>query len=163
MTPPCTPVWLAGALASRAMQRAMRFADDPPSSEAAAEALAADCGGEPADDRAFDGVGGWTGSPCGCVLMQHGGGELAECTDGFAGSEDITEETRGSRTGVLEDLRKEIEGRSADAVERDISGEEPFDVGAADVLGIGAERGESLEVVGGEVGEGMCEGAEVVG
>jgi len=30
MMPPLTPVWLAGALASRAMQRPMRFADDPP-------------------------------------------------------------------------------------------------------------------------------------
>jgi hypothetical protein len=95
--------------------------------------------------------------------MQYGGGELAECADGIPGTEDVSEEARRGGAGVLEDFGEEVEGCSADAVERDIAGEELLDWGAADVFGIGAESGESLEVIGGEVGEGMCEGAEVFG
>jgi hypothetical protein len=95
--------------------------------------------------------------------MEHSGGKLAECSDRLAGAEDVSEEAGRGRAGILEDFGQEFEGRSADAVERDVTGEELLDGGAGDVFGIGAESGKALEVVGGEVGEGVGEGAEVVG
>ena len=44
------------------------------------------------NDCAFNGVGGGAGAPGGCVLMEDGGGELAEGGDGLAGAEDVSEE-----------------------------------------------------------------------
>ena len=95
--------------------------------------------------------------------MQHGRGELAECGDGLAGAEDVSEEARGGGAGVLEDFGEEVEGCSSDAFEGHVAGEELIDGGTADVFGIRADSGKTLEVVGGEVGEGVREGAKVVG
>jgi len=95
--------------------------------------------------------------------MEHGGGELPEGGDGLAGAEDVSEEARAGRAGVLEDFREEIEGGAANAFDRDFAGEELFDVRAVDVFWVGADGGESLEVVGGEVREGVREGTEVFG
>jgi len=63
----------------------------------------------------------------------------------------------------VEDFGEEIEGCSADAVDGDVCGEELINVGAANVFRIGADERKALEIVGGEVGEGMGKGAKVVG
>ena len=83
--------------------------------------------------------------------MEHGGGKLAECGDGLAGAEDVSEEARAGGTRVLEDFREEIEGCSSHTLEWDVAGEELFDGGADYVLGIGADGWKALKVVGGEV------------
>lgn len=93
--------------------------------------------------------------------MQDGGGELAEGGNGFTGAEDVSEEARAGGAGVLEDLGKEIKGCAAETFDGDLAGEELFYFGATDVLGVGADGGETLEIVGREVGEGVGEGSEV--
>jgi hypothetical protein len=62
--------------------------------EAAAESVTSYCRGKPAYDGALDRIGRGAGAPGRGVLMEHGGGKLAECGDGLAGAEDVSEEAR---------------------------------------------------------------------
>ena len=55
--------------------------------------------------------------------MEDGGGELAEGSNGLAGTEDVSEEARGGGAGVLEDFREEIEGCSSETLDGDVARE----------------------------------------
>ena len=130
--------------------------------ESSRHALASDRFGQPADNQMLERGRRRAGAPGGDILVEHAGKQIAERTDRFAGSEDISKEAGVLSAGVRGHGRQIGEGGLALRIFRPILREEFFRLGAG---GGGKDRArvQGFQMPGAEFDDVGGEGAEFGG